>query len=120
MLQTIDEAPELCKWCSEYSAYGQNEEYLTLQREINWFLHASYSEGLVVTDYREYLDQMNLRYGVVEGAEAFWLEGLSLCQLLSVMTYHFRKDHHCDGSLMNESLASGAMYRIVLELAKRV
>ena len=120
LLTMIEDSPELRRWCSSYWIGEQYPDKSELLDEIRWFLHASYAEGLVVTDYGEYLEQMNLRYGIAEDAEASWLDGLSLNQLLSVMAFHFRKDHHRNGSLINESLASGAMYRIVLELAKRV
>lgn len=119
LLKKIDDSSELRRWCSEYSVFEANTNSIEIESEINWFLEASYSEGLVVTDYQEYLDKMQLSPRIIENAEASWLESLTLCQLLSVLAYHFRKDYHCSGSLINESLASGAMYRIILELDKR-
>lgn len=119
LLKKIEDSPELRRWCSEFSVFEAHTENNEIESEINCFVEASYSEGLVVTDYQEYLDRMQLSPKIIEKAEASWLESLTLCQLLSVLAYHFRKDYHCSGSLINESLASGAMYRIILELDKR-
>ncbi len=119
LLEKINNDPKLIDWCKKYSFYEKIDNHIELKEEIDWFFHATYAEGLVVTDYQNYLDDFRLKDNVVIIADKAWLEGLSLCQLLSVLAYHFRWDYHCNGSLINESIASGAMLRIIEELNRR-
>lgn len=119
LLKKINNDPELLRWCKSYSVYEKQDSHFELYEDIEWFFHATYAEGLVVTDYQKYLDGLRVRNHAIIEADEAWLEGLSLCQLLSVLAFHFRWDYHCNGSLISESIASGAMLRIIHELSQR-
>lgn len=49
-------------------------------------------------------------------AEYEWLSELSYEGILSCIAYHFRRDHFIEGSLINDSIASGAMVRLFRQL----
>ena len=117
LLHRIDEDPKLLHWCRHWYERNKEVEQIELDREISWFVKASYEEGLVVTDYSDYIgfgDEVSLK------AEQPWIDSLSLEQLLSAIAVHFRRDHHSFGSLQEESIPSGAMLRLFEELNKRV
>ncbi|HAN42047.1 MAG TPA: hypothetical protein DCP98_01315 [Sphaerochaeta sp.] len=52
-------------------------------------------------------------------ARSEWVSRLSLEELLACIAIHFRRDHHCNGSLISKSIPSGAMLRLMEELEKR-
>lgn len=117
LLHRIDDDPKLLHWCRHWYAESREAGQIELDREIIWFIEASYEEGLVVTDYLDYIgfrDKEFLR------AEQTWVDGLSFEKLLAAIAAHFRRDHHCNGSLQEESIPSGAMLRLFEELNKRL
>lgn len=116
LLGKIENDPELRRWCKAYALYRPQSEHLELKKEIDWFFNATYAEGLVITDYMEILDQMRTRGYEYLQAEKAWLSELSLPQLMAVLAAHFRRDYHSNGSLVEESIPSGAMLRIIEEL----
>lgn len=116
LLHGINDDPKLLLWCRHWHERNKEVEQIELEREISWFVKASYEEGLVVTDYSDYIGFGNREF--LE-AEQSWIDGLSLEELLSVIACHFRRDHHSYGSLQEESIPSGAMLRLFEELKKR-
>ena len=116
LLKGISSDPERNKWCLDYSIYSPCEDVFGIDNEVSWFIKASYSEGLVVKDYGEYMEHYDRN---VYEAKTDWVETLSLERLLASIAIHFRRDYHCNGSLINESIPSGAMLRLMEELERR-
>lgn len=117
LLRSVANSPELLEWCKGYPyEVGENTNE-QLDREIEWFLEASYSEGLVVKDYMEYFSPSDPEPHM---AKQEWVEKLSFQQLLAAIAYHFRMDHFCNGSLWNDSIPSGALLKLFEELSKRL
>lgn len=116
-LKDIAFNPQKNEWCMEYSAYMSCDDLFGIDREVDWFISATYSEGLVVKDYGDYID-MHEREAYAARSE--WVSRLSLEELLACIAIHFRRDHYCNGSLISESIPSGAMLRLMEELEKRM
>ena len=117
LLRSVANSPELLEWCKGYPYRGDVNSQEELDREITWFIHSSYSEGLVVKDYGEYFSPSDPEPHV---ARQEWVEKLSLQQLLAAIAWHFRMDHFCFGSMQNDSIPSGALLRLFKELSKRL
>ena len=117
LLKGIDSDPAKLEWCRGYTVYTPYEDTFGLEREFSWFIMASYQEGLVVKDYSDYVDNWSQE---VYTADSEWLRTLSIEKLLACIAVHFRRDHHSNGSLIEESVPSGAMLRLLEELRKRV
>ena len=116
LLHRIDSDPKLLHWCRYWYCENEGPEQHDLDRDVSWLIKASYEEGLVVTDYSEYIEFGDQQF---LNAEQAWIDGLSFEQLLSVIACHFRRDHHSSGSLKEESIPTGAMLRLFEELNKR-
>lgn len=54
--------------------------------------------------------------GHILRANAAWVAELSYECALACIAYHFRRDHFCEGSLINDSIASGAMLSLLRQL----
>lgn len=117
LLRSVANSPELLEWCKGYPYRGDVNSQEELDREIHWFIHASYSEGLVVIDYGDYFSPSDPE---PHEAKQEWVEKLSLQQLLAAIAWHFRMDHFCFGSMQNDSIPSGALLRLFEELSKRL
>ena len=50
-LKDIALNPQKNEWCRAYSVYRPYDDTFGIDREVSWFIHATYSEGLVVKDY---------------------------------------------------------------------
>ena len=117
LLRSVENNPELMEWCKGYPYRGDANSQEELAREIHWFIHASYSEGLVVIDYGDYFSPSDPE---PHEAKQEWVEKLSLQQLLAAIAWHFRMDHFCFGSMQNDRIPSGALLRLFEELSKRL
>lgn len=117
LLREIASDPKKLEWCSGYTVYFPYEDTFGLDREFDWFIEASYQEGLVVKDYFDYVEHFAQK---MYSSDPEWLHTLSMEELLSCIAVHFRRDHHSNGSLIEESVPSGAMLRLLEELQKRV
>lgn len=117
LLRSVANSPELLEWCKGYPYRGDVNSQEEFNREIHWFIHASYSEGLVVIDYGDYFSPSDPE---PHEAKQEWVEKLSLQQLLAAIAWHFRMDHFCFGSMQNDSIPSGALLRLFEELSKRL
>lgn len=117
LLRGIASDPKKLEWCSGYTVYLPYEDTFSLDREFDWFIMASYQEGLVVNDYHDYVEHWARE---VYAADPEWLRTISFEKLLACIAVHFRRDYHSNGSLIEESVPSGAMLRLLEELQRRV
>ena len=69
LLREIASDPKKLEWCSGYTVYFPYEDTFGLDREFDWFIDASYQEGLVVNDYHDYRDPAERRRSL--GSSAF-------------------------------------------------
>ncbi len=103
-LEAINSDPEKRRWCETCDPYlGSND--LEFERKVDRLIEGAYEHRLVVTDYHDHVDMHDDR---IYTADPEWLGGATMPQLLSAIACHYRKDHFCNGSIVNESIASGA------------
>lgn len=116
LLEEIEMSPKKLEWCKRYSVYNFHSEGNELSRSINTFMNQAYANGLVITNYQQVIEQYNLDETDIENAEFSWLEQQSYLPTLACIAYHFRRDHFNEGSLIRESIGSGAMLRMLRHL----
>lgn len=116
-LRHIQSAPEKIKWCEEYSVYdgcsSRQEEILS---QIHGLTSDVYQAGLVIANYAQVIDRWDLSQRYMDLADSEWLRRQPYLSVLATIAWHFRRDHFMEGSLINKSIASGALLRLFLRL----
>ena len=116
LLEQIEESGEKRRWCQDYSVYSRNPGQAELFRELRDFVDKGYQEGLVITNYHEVIQQYRLDERKIDDADPEWLETQPCLCVLACIAWHFRRDHFCEGALINQSIASGSMLRLFRRL----
>lgn len=116
LLEEIEASPEKSEWCRCYSVYDVNSRQDELTRSLHTFMKQAYTNGLVITNYHQVIKQYGLDEAAVVKAGASWLKEQPYLPTLACIAYHFRRDHFCEGSLISESIAGGAMLRMLRHL----
>ena len=109
LLEKIQATPELLAWCKKYSVYtpecGQPELSDTLYR----MMQDAYAAGLVLTDYEDVIHDSGMGEDAFYRPDPAWVETMGPKQTLAAIAYQFRRDRFCEGSLINQAIASGAL-----------
>lgn len=116
LLKGIEASPEKAEWCKQYSVYAPNSGQDDLARSLYAFMDQAYTSGLVITNYHQAIQQYGLDETSIINAEPAWLKEQPYLPTLACIAYHFRRDHFSEGSLIRESIASGAMLRMLCHL----
>lgn len=119
LLEGIEASPEKLEWCRRYSVYATNPGQDELAQSLHNFMEQAYENGLVIANYHQVIQQYNLDEAFIVNADSCWLKGQSYLPTLACIAYHFRRDHFSEGSLISESIASGAMLRILRHLKSK-
>jgi hypothetical protein len=118
-LRRIAASDEYHTWCKDYSVFAMMQDKYEIKKKLSELTEESYEKGLVPTDYYETVKEAGLDERLIGEAEAEWLAKLSTKELIACIAYHFRRDHFAEGSLINRSIADGAMLRMMEELQRR-
>lgn len=116
LLEQIESSPEKKAWCHLYSAYSSNPEQEELLHDLNVFADRAYEKGLVISNYQEVLRRWQLEERSIADADSVWLETQPYLCVLACIAWHFRRDHFCEGALINRSIADGIMLRLLRRL----
>lgn len=116
LLEQIENSPEKKAWCHQYSVYSSNPGQEELSRDLDDFMTGAYENGLVITNYHDVLQRWSLDEQSVVSADPAWLKTQPYLCVLASIAWHFRRDHFCEGSLISESVADGAMFRLLRRL----
>ena len=116
LLEEIESSAEKQCWCQKYSVYSDNPGQDQLSDTLSAFFDYAYRYGLVITNYHKVIEMQRLDEGLILRADATWVAELSYECALACIAYHFRRDHFCEGALINNSIASGAMLRLLRQL----
>ena len=119
LLEEIEASPEKTEWCRKYSVYAANPEQDELSRSLHTFMEQAYKNGLVITNYRQVIQRYSLDESAIANADSSWLEEQAYLPTLACVAYHFRRDHFSEGSLISESIASGAMLQMLHHLKSK-
>lgn len=116
LLTEIETTPDKLEWCQRYSVYTSNAGQESLHQALDALYDQTYELGMVITNYRDVIEYWKLDEQDIAVADPVWLEQqLYLCVLASI-AWHFRRDHFCEGSLINDTIASGALLRLFRRL----
>ena len=116
LLTEIDTTPDKLAWCRQYSVYSSNAGQESLARALRTLFHQTYEFGLVITNYGKVIDYWDLDEQEIATADPVWLEQQPYLCVLASIAWHFRCDHFCEGSLIHDSIASGALLRLFRRL----
>lgn len=119
LLEEIAASSEKLEWCKQYSVYATNPGQDELTQSLYTFIDQAYTNGLVITNYRQIMEAYNLNEADIVGAEVSWLNTLPYLPTLACIAYHFRRDHFSEGALISESIASGVMLRMLRHLRSK-
>jgi hypothetical protein len=118
LLEKIEKNPKWKEWCRNYSVY-EPSDVDGLRDRLRRLFHKAYETNALLSDYQDIIERAKLDEKQISNADEGWLADVSTEELMACITYHFRRDHFAEGSLINSSVASGAMLRMLLELQKR-
>lgn len=116
LLEEIDSKPEWKLWCAQYSAYDVSDDFPELERRINSFIREAYEQELVIQEYRSILEENGISQCELSAADDEWLGSLTHECLTAAVAWHFRRDRFSEGSLIRQSIAEGAMLRMLKRL----
>ena len=116
LLEQIENSQEKNAWCHHYSVYSSNPGQEDLFHDLNVFVDRAYEKGLVISNYQEVLRRWQLEERSIANADPEWLETQPYLCVLACIAWHFRRDHFCEGSLINQSIADGIMLRLFRRL----
>ena len=116
LLEQIESSQEKKTWCHNYSEYASNPGQEELFRDLMGFMDGAYENGLVISNYQEVLQRWQLEKRNAADADPAWLETQPYLCVLACISWHFRRDHFCEGSLIAQSIAEGIMLRLFRRL----
>ncbi len=109
LFHAISEDEELRSFFKGYSAYFAPQGHHGLYKILHTCMHEAYESGVVITDYREVIEDAGLHACDVSEPSKEWLASLTEKQILAVIAWHFRRDHFSEGSWISDSVAEGHM-----------
>jgi ADP-ribosylglycohydrolase len=112
LLEEIASNEAYRKWCQAHSAYVEDAPCGTLPERISALTYAFYDSRVGVPDYSGTLCDYD--WSEVE-AEQLPTQKLCASDLLltrAILTWHFRRDHFLEGSLISESIAEGKLLQL--------
>ena len=116
LLEQIENSQEKKAWCHHYSVYSSNPGQEELLHDLNVFVDRAYEKGLVISNYQEIIRRWQLEERSIADADPVWLETQPYLCVLACIAWHFRRDHFCEGALINQSIADGIMLRLLRRL----
>lgn len=116
LLEQIEASEEKRCWCRDYSVYSSNPGQEDLARDLRAFVDRAYKEGLVIPNYHDVIQQQDLAERDIAAADPAWLDTQSYLCVLACIAWHFRRDHFCEGALINQSIADGSLLRLFRRL----
>ena len=113
LLEGVEASPEQRAWCRHYPLSAQEPGQEALERDLRALEDQSRRLGLTIANYQRAMEVRGLEAGEMDRAAA---ESLPRLDVLACLTWHFRRDHFSEGSLIRESVAEGALLRLFRRL----
>ncbi len=113
LFHTIFEDGELRSYFEKYSVYKPNTEHQGLYKILRTCMADAYDSNVVITDYRNIIEDGKLSEKELSLPTKAWLNTLTEKQVLAVIAWHFRRDHFSEGSWISDSVANGHMSVLV-------
>lgn len=112
-LESVDRDPGLKEWCREYSVYSFDERFQEIISPIRDLIERNCEAGYFLSDYPNVLSLYGLRDDQMDNLN---VEELPYLATLACLTWHFRRDYFCQGSLTYRSIAEGTLLRLFRHL----
>ena len=113
VLQMIEDDSDLREACRDHSGYKADDKHKSLIDYLyHSFMEEAYRKDIVVHNYSELVESGGMKDKVAAPAEED-LMALSAEQVLGCISWHFRRDHFDNGSLIHSSIADGHMLRML-------
>ena len=114
-LERIANSEELTQWCYNYDIWG-NGSNEALALEIEQFVEDSYQSIKFPSGYYDVVTSLDPDGANIKTCNASWISDLTKAEVYACIAYHFRMDHFCEGSLIEISIATGALLRLLNRL----
>jgi hypothetical protein len=116
LFKKIDGNKELIQWCKEYSAYHPIVNNYDLDRQIEEFVQTFYDSGASVSDYSLIIQNGGWNENDADSVSKEKLLQADLNLTKAILTWHFRRDHFCEGALIRKSIAEGKILTLLYRL----
>ena len=113
LFQVIAVEDDLREYLKEFSVYEAPKEHLGIFPLLDECMHQAYEAGVVVTNYREIIEENSLSERDLQRPSEEWTDTLTAEQILACIAWHFRRDHFSEGSWICDSIANGHMLTLV-------
>lgn len=113
LLEQIEQSLEKRQWCKNYSAYTVPPELWGLPKELYTMIDRFYHSDFLIPNYQDALNLYRLTEKEIEHPDC---DSLPYLAVLACITWHFRRDHFCEGALINRSIADGTLLRLFRRL----
>ena len=113
LLCEIESSSEKRQWCRSYCVYHPQPQYAHLEDRIFSFTERCYGAGLVMPGCYELAVSLGMTDGELESPDT---RSMATLEILCCISWHFRRDHFSEGSLIHTSIADGIMLSLFLRL----
>lgn len=113
VLEDIDRTPYLKELCRRYSVYDFDDKFRVIRDPISGLIHENYDAGYFLSNYPDVLSLYGLDSGQMDQLN---VDELPYLATLACLTWHFRRDHFCEGLLTSRSIANGTLLRLFRHL----
>ena len=113
VLEKIDHTPYLKELCRQYSVYDLDDKFRVIRDPISDLIDKNYEAGYFLSKYPYVLSLYGLDDGQMDHLN---VDELPYLATLACLTWHFRHDHFCEGSLISRSIANGTLLRLFRHL----
>ena len=103
VLEDIDRTPYLKELCRRYSVYDFDDKFRVIRDPISGLIHENYDAGYFLSNYPDVLSLYGLDGGQMDQLN---VDELPYLATLACLTWHFRRDHFCEGLLTSRSCSA--------------
>ena len=118
-LKMINEDDELKQWCKQYSAYKPAKTHKSLEDYIyHSLVKDAYDADMVVQNYAQLVEESGVGEQIGKPTESV-LKQIDADHILGWIAWHFRRDHFCEGSLIQESIGDGFLLMMLEQYVEK-
>lgn len=112
-LESVDRDPILKELCRQYSIDSFDEKFRVITFPISDLIKRNYGAGYFLSNYPYVLSLYGVRDEQMDNLST---EELPYLATLACLTWHFRRDYFCQGTLTYRSIAEGTLLRLFCHL----
>lgn len=116
LLERVEQSEGWLLWCRKYSVYVPDTDSAGYAEKLYDMMQKAYRVGLVITNYSNVMAARELNKSEIQTAKLSWVTKLDRECTLAAIAWHFRRDYFCEGSLIRQSIAEGALLRLFRHL----